>query len=298
MTGLAGRQLPTVQGSVAAAAAAALITVGAFAIAVNWFADGDSAAPGVLTGLVLVACGYGVMNWLGGVVRPAGVSLVLLGIPIMVGFGLNGQLNQAWQVLLLLALLWGIAYVAPISHGELSFLIGSLGATWALIVNRVAALADDDGVSSITPSFPTPGENDAAAYVSLAVGVVLLLAAYWLDRTGWAGTATGFISVGNLAFVIGVAGVLASFDGVVAPSLVVVVAGFAMTIVGAGSGRRFTAWLGAVGMAVGLIALIVDLFNPTTENPGGFGIAAIGVGVVIVGAVARLHAVRGERLPH
>ena len=128
---------------------------------------------------------------------------------------------------------------------------------------------------------PDVAGDDTVTYLSLFVGLVLLAAAWALDKDGWLGVATGFVVVGNVAFVTGVFGVAGTLESEAGRSILVIVAGAVLATVGSLGGRRFTTWLGGIGVTVGLIALISSFYD-SFDDGLSFGITSAVVGVVVI----------------
>jgi hypothetical protein len=101
------------------------------------------------------------------------------------------------------------------------------------------------------------GVGSGTGGLSLLVGVAYLAAALVLDRRRLAAAATAFVAAGNLALVSGIVAV--AFDeGVVVTALLGLALAVGLMGLGVTTGRRFTAWLGGIGLAVAVSALVGD----------------------------------------
>jgi len=283
------RPVPTLKGTVAAVGAVLAVT-GLMAIALDSH-DGSINELGIAFGLVATAAGYGILLRLDATVQPAGHTLIALGTLVTLGFALN-DLDAPTLLLALLAAAYIGQWAWGPARGSTILLTLGLLSLWAVVID---AGADDPspGVAEFGNTFePIPDTSftsggDTIAYVSLAIGALLLFGARALDRAGWLGVATSAIIVGDIAFVVGVFGVVATFDSDTLGSLLIIAAGLVMALVGATAGRRFTTWLGGIGALVGLIALIFTVFD--SSDALQFGIVAVVTGVAIVVAATIVH---------
>ena len=275
------RPEPTLRGAIAAAGGV-LVAFGFVIIGLDKYGTDGVKALGVALGVVLVVAGYGAILKLTASVRPAAVAMIALGIPIAVLFAFADNTDKSSLILLLLAVAWSAAYLGPHARGELVLLVGALGSLWGLLLD----LAASDGGSSEAfvvggGVVPDVAGDDTVTYLSLLVGLFLLAAAWALDKDGWLGVATGFVVVGNLAFVTGVFGVVGTLESEAGGSILVIVAGVVLATVGSLGGRRLTTWLGGIGVTVGLVALISSFYD-SFDDAVPFGIAAAVVGVVVI----------------
>lgn len=278
---------PTMKGSMVAAAAV-LAMVGLLAIAID-SNDSETNFVGIGLGLLALAAGHGALVALPANVRPAGVALIALGTATTVGFAFD-NLDSAALPLFLLAAAYGIQRALGPARGASVLLTLGLLSTWAFMLD----IAAGDGSSSGPLSFGDVSAPDSAftngdetvSYLSLILGIILLLGTRLLDGRGFHGTATSAVIVGDIAFVVGVFGVVAVFDDDALGSIIVIVAGLVLAFVGAGGERRFTTWLGGIGFLIGLLALLTTAVN--LDEATQFGIAAVVVGAGIVLGVAFL----------
>ncbi len=287
------RPEPTLRGALAAAAGV-LAVAGLVIIAGDaYFPDQSKLVP-IVCGLVAVAVGYGVVIKLDPPVRPAGVAMITLGTLFTV-VAIFDDIDSITLPLVLLAIAWGAQYGFGPARGELPLLVGALISLWVLVLD--AAESDSSSVDAeaifATPDTPITSSDDLVAYLSLGIGLLLLLAARALDKDGWHGAATGAVIVGDLAFLVGVFGVVGTLDSDEVGSLVVIAAGVVLAAIGAAGDRRFTTWLGGAGVFVGLIAFLSTIIEP--DEPVMLGLAAIVVGVLIVAGILLLDPARQNR---
>jgi hypothetical protein len=114
-----------------------------------------------------------------------------------------------------------------------------------------------------------------------------------LDRSGRHGTAVPFAVSG---FIATAAGILAAAPDVHAKGTgtLLIIVGAALATLGALASRRFTTWVWAAAVGVGVVVLVVD---SVSGNAAGGGIALIicGVALVLIGfGVARISGERAD----
>jgi hypothetical protein len=229
--------------------------------------DGTTAALALL-GVVGLAAAYAVLAFGSPLFRPAAIALLVVS-----GFSLASGLLHPTNYLspgtaVLLVLIYGAAYFAPLSKGRPVLLGATLLAFWQLVVASFDAEVRADGTTS--SSVP-------AVVLSLLLAVVFLAAALALDLRGLSGPATPFIVAGNVAalFAAAVMGVdvVAQFivsesDPVVVPALMIMVVGLLLSLLGSLTSRRFTLWHGAFIVAAGALALVTAMFETSTSVAG------------------------------
>lgn len=284
------RPEPTLRGSIVAAAAV-LAVAGLFAIAVD-SGDGGTNTIGIALGLIALGAGHALIVSLPPSVRPAGIALVALGTAMALSF-LFDDLESPSLLLFLLAVAYGAQWLLGPARGATTLLTLGLLSAWAFLLDTVAGDPTSSGPAiSLTDEIPVTGTStftsgdDTVSYVSLLIGIALLVATRALDARGFHGIATSAVIVGAIAFVVGVFGVVATFDDDVVGSVFVILAGLVLAFVGAGGGRRFTTWLGGIGLLIGLLALLSTAIDFDDAVP--FGIAAVIVGAGIILAAAYL----------
>jgi membrane protein implicated in regulation of membrane protease activity len=273
---------PTLRGSIVAAGAV-LTVAGLFAIALD-SGDGDTNLIGIALGLIAVGAGHVILVSLPPEVRPAGVALVALGTPMALGFLLD-DLDSPSLLLVMLAIAFGAQWLVGPARGASILLTLALLSTWAFLLDAVSSdSGSSDPVVALSdvsvPETTFTSGDDTVSYISLLIGIGLLIATRTLDGREFHGIATSAVIVGDIAFVIGVFGVVATFDDDAAGSVFVILAGLVLAFVGAGGGRRFTTWLGGIGLLIGLLALLSTAID--FDDAVQFGVAAIIVGVGIM----------------
>jgi hypothetical protein len=232
--------------------AALLAVAGAFVATgvLVWAVDivDDARLVAVALAALLVATGYVVIA-ARPTARPTGVVLVAAGAgavpPLLL---VDAETSSFTGVLVLMTLLWVGAWLAPLTKGR-PFLLGlALAGGWLLLVD---ATGDDLSPGPFLYRFA----SNTPAYVSLLVGSALLVVAWASDRRGRAVLATPFVAVGDVAVVVGAAGVMRDLSEA-GGSLFVVLVGVGVGLIGHLGARRFTTWLGAAVVAGGIVGLV------------------------------------------
>jgi len=279
------RPSPTIRGSLAAAAGV-LAMIGLIAIAID-SNDSDTNVIGIVLGLIAVGAGHGILVALPTRVRPAGVALITLGTAAALFFLFDDVDSPSLLLFLLAAAYLGQWVLGPARGATVLLTLGLLSA-WAFLLDLVAG--DSSSGSSISvsdvsvPDSAFTNGDDTVSYVSLIIGIGLLFATRTLDGKKFHGTATSAVIVGDIAFLVGVFGVVSTFDDDAAGSIFIIIAGLVLAFVGAGGTRRFTTWLGGVGVLVGLLSLLTTAIDLTDATQ--FGIVSIGVSAAIIATVA------------
>lgn len=282
------RPEPTLRGSVVAAAAV-LAVAGLLAFALD-AQDGDRVnVLGVVLGLFAAGAGHGALVTLPASVRPAGITAVVLGTLMVIAFVFQ-DVDAASLPLFVAIVAFGVQWVAGPARGASTLLTLTLLGIWAFLLDAVAG--DPSGPANavtfdevgVPGSDTVLGGDDAVSYLSLFMGIVLLSGVRALDRRGFRGTATSLVIVGDVAFVAGVLGVAGTFDGDTAAAFLVLVGSLVLAFVGAGGGRRFTTWLGGLGVLAGLVGLLSTAANPDSATQFGAIALIFGAGIVTVAA--------------
>ncbi|MDG2026862.1 MAG: hypothetical protein P8J50_07110 [Acidimicrobiales bacterium] len=73
-------------------------------------------------------------------------------------------------------------------------------------------------------------------------------------------------------------------DGDEAGSLLVLVSGIVMAICAAPGARRFSAWLGGIGVFAGMVSLIATVMEPDSAVQFGMVCIVVGAAVILAGA--------------
>ncbi|GJM37971.1 MAG: hypothetical protein DHS20C19_13380 [Acidimicrobiales bacterium] len=297
------RRAPSVKGAITAAAAV-LAWIGLMAIAVDNIEPDSTNVIGIFLGLLAAAVGHGIIVALNPEVRPAGVALIALGTVQALGFMFD-DLDSPTALLFLLVLAYAAQWAFGPARGAMTLLTLALLAGWAFVVDIAAGDPDggtvrdgsvflDDSFVNVPDSSFTRGD-DTVAYLSLLIGAGLLLAVRALDRRGWRGIATSAVIVGDIAFVVGVFGVLGTFESDSGGSMLVLAAGIVLALCAAPGGRRFSTWLGGIGVFAGLVALITTTMEPDSAVQFGLVCLLVGGAIVVAGAYIDLDSMRDNQ---
>ncbi|HEX8802833.1 MAG TPA: hypothetical protein VF743_01530, partial [Acidimicrobiales bacterium] len=276
---------------------------------------GDSAASGVADSgepdrtlgmclsLAVIAVGYALLvRFRHGPLAAAGVVAAALGVPVLVGFAtFDPGVAADPDVLLVLPIgvdaivlvslaAWLATYAwVPVARGRVFFLALSTFTLWLYVVEKVeegaAGYLLTLPYSSLlfpfaydyedAPELPDPTAIGAA---SLTVGVLYYVAAVALDRRRARGAATPFVAAGFAASAVGIAHVAGDLEAI-GTGLLLVLAGATLAVVGALHGRRFTTWVWAAGVGLGLLVVLSDVIS---DSAAGYGTAAIVLGAALV----------------
>jgi len=125
-----------------------------------------------------------------------------------------------------------------------------------------------------------------AAWVALALGVVLVLASAAADHVGWHGISTPMVFVGLVAAITGGIGV--TMDAGVLEYLVLGVAALLVMGVGAVTGRRATTWIAAALVAALVVATLDEALDPGADDTVLIGVAVLIAGIVAGGVAVSL----------
>lgn len=289
------RPSPTVKGSVAAAAAV-LAWLGTTIIAIDNLEPGSTNMVGVGLGLVGVVVGHAIVASLAPSVRPAGIALIALGTASTVVWVFD-DLDTPTAALFLLAGIYALQWARGPARGATALLALALLAAWGFVIDLAAGdpepadpfasdpFGTDDPFAGVPETSFTSGD-DTASYLSLLIGAALLVAVRALDRRGWHGVATAAVIVGDIAFVVGVFGVIGTLESDEAGSLLVLTAGVVLAVCAVPGERRLTAWLGGIGVFAGLLSLLISVMEP--DRAVQFGVVCIIIGAVVVAGAAFL----------
>jgi hypothetical protein len=281
------------------AAAGAFAVVGVVSFVVEVMSD-DPTVPGVAftAGLAIVALALGF--FVPGPIRSAGVTALVLSIPLVWGFGLfgdgNGGRGDVRGIYLLTLACYLVLYLVGWTRGRAIFLAGTLlfFASWLTFEvagsgsNSVIPFQSEVSNGSSTGGIGTSTNNlslsnasdttDSTATVALVLGIVFLGVGTVLDRRKLEGAATPFIAVGAFETIVG-AVVLGGNQSVLMGGLLALAAGAIVGIIGArGDRRRATTWIGVLVVFGGLVAVIVDI---APDSAWGVGAIAFGFAVAL-----------------
>jgi hypothetical protein len=135
---------------------------------------------------------------------------------------------------------------------------------------------------AITPDLGDIDEPDATTIglISIVFGVGYLYVRRLLDRSGYVGTALGFVPPGLLALVSGIAALGDELEAA-GTGIVFLVAGAFVAAGGAVAGRRGTTWVGGAMAGLGALLLVVDA-EPDTAGDAGVLLLLAGAALVVV----------------
>jgi hypothetical protein len=151
--------------------------------------------------------------------------------------------------------------------------------------------------SSLSP-FPRPrvslaSRNDKSfeiGAVSLLLGLAYLAGLYVFDRRGLDAFATAFVVPGALALFTGTTTLGNAAHHAWIGGLLTFAVGLVLGVVGHRTGRRFTAWAGGLGAAIGAVTIALDVSHVSRSTSSdnvklagpGLIVIAFGVGLVAV----------------
>jgi hypothetical protein len=300
----------------AAAGAFAVVAILAFVVEV---ASGDPTAPGVGFDGALAIAALVVGFRAPGPLRSAGVTILVLTVPIIWFFALFGSggggrselralyLLSLVTYLVLYAIGWTrgrailLAAALVFLAGWISFEVAGNNASVVPFQNQVstpfslpATSSSGSGTGSSldtsgTLNLDTTNESDDSSTTALVIGLVFLGAGALLDRRKLAGAATPFIAVGAIEALAG-AVALGGSKGTLAGGLLAAAAGIVVGVVGAmGDGRRASTWIGVLAIFGGLVAVLVDIAPNSAAGVGGIALGfAIGLGAIATFLAPRL----------
>jgi hypothetical protein len=319
------RRRPTVRLGTSLGAAGALVAVvGSWLVAGDsfgstGFGEEPSTALGTITGLALVATGWGAISMRRtGAVAAAGAVALVLGWPTFTFFvtydSLSGPSIDA--MLLVPALALTLAYLVGTGRGHPSTLGVALVLGWLFVVDKVGSLSNMGSAFFVVDPFasdpfaPDPFASDPFAsdpfasdpfgpssfsapdpttigLVSLLIGLGYLAAATLFDRQDRRGLATPFVPASILATVVGVLA-LGQDLGDVGLAMALIALGAGYQWFGSRRDRRASAWVGIAVLVWGVGLLIGEL----VEGARAGGVLAFLVGL---GLVAAAHAVEQQQ---
>ena len=308
----AQRPLPLAGGAIAGAGIAlavfgVIIWGGNYAITggSGAFGGGTRNALGIVLSLVVVALGYIVVaTTRTGPLATAGVAASALGVPTVLGF-ITLDLSSGTPIDLNVVfigsiLIWVFSYlVMPGARGH-GFYVGLSGiALWIYLVIKIEPnlfalpflAAERTFLGPDSPVSDPTRHLDALAAVSLILGALYYVSAFALDESERAGAATPFVVAGFPALLGGVL-FAANAVNLVGTGILLIVIGAALAMYGARARRRFTSWIWAAAMAVGVI---LEIGKALPDNDAAAGAAFVVVGVVLVLIGVAVSAALSER---
>jgi hypothetical protein len=219
-------------------------------------------------------------------VRAAAVGAGAVGLAGVVTSITWTNAGKGWAYLLL-ALAFLAAWALPGFFGRSLFL--GAGA-----LSLVAALGQ------ATSSSGSRLSNDVGAgrYVGgqgavfLIAAIALLALVFLLDRKGYRGTATALIIPALISTAVGIGDVV-SKSGQTGGSLLVILAGVVLALVGGYGERRATTWVGAAVASVGVVAFFFAVIKPDSVSKYSTMLLISGALLIVVPIV--VEAVRRSR---
>jgi hypothetical protein len=291
----------------AAAGAFLVVALVAFVIAAT---SDDPTAPGVIFSLLLIAGAWLGGAWVPGPLRSACTTVLALTVPVLwifafAGGGTFGR-DEFRGVLLLTTGSYLLLYLVGWTRGRGVFLAGTLlvlaswlafevagsgGAQLTPFGNGSSTSNGTFGSSSSSSSVSLAGDSgnvDAAAAVTMLLGLAYLAFGAAFDSRRWAGLATPFVAVGAYETITG-AVLLGAQDSTLTAGVLAIGAGVIVGFVASrGENRRATTWIGALAVLGGMVAIIADL-APGSAAVGGIAVAfALALGAVAVVLAPRL----------
>src|SRR3954453_21984943 len=278
---------------VLAGAGAALLLVGAFVLAAQYYGDGvdvtldDSGLGGsgggsrrflgVVLFLAITAAGYAAaIVRQRGPVATAGAVAAAFGVPLTIGFLtldasdlFRGQYPFSVDAVFLLSIGAWLAdyFLVPGLRGRALFL--GAAAIWIFGYLALKASGGDSLAEAGGAVFGGTGGGDTGAVtgVGLVFGLTYYAIAAVLDRQGRPGAAVALVVAGFDATVGGVLGG-ASDMGLAGTGTLLLFLGAGLTWYGAHNGRRFTAWAWGTGFALGFLLIIAKIFDDSYTGGG------------------------------
>lgn len=164
-----------------------------------------------------------------------GLPLILAGIAMVILWACPGF--RARPSVLAAAVLWTVlGVILLIVQSDLQDQITGMG------VNAVEDVANDAG------------------FITMLIGIGLLVVGRTFDRKLWPNLATPFVGVGIFSLILGTFGYLSRDElGDVWSAILVVILSLAVITVGTSGKRRATTWIATFFLAIGFITLITSI---------------------------------------
>lgn len=278
-----------------AGAGGALVALGVVVLAGERWADTRRPGLSVLLAAAVVAAGLVGMMQPANHLRAAAAAAAGLAAPGLAFFLVAGDGVPSFRQFAVVSgvMLAAMYLVGPwrghTFHLAILAVAGWLAAVALVDISPWSGLPRGDAFRSLSSVV-----TDAGA-VSMVVGVVYLLAGWWLDREDLKGMATPLLGVGSAALLLG-ALVVGQSEGDVAGGVLAVASGAALCAVGAVTSRRGTTWAGLVAVALGVIALVDAAAGDESVVLGSVLLAAAGAALVGLAprVGARLHPAAGS----
>jgi hypothetical protein len=260
---------------------------------------------GIALSLLTVAAGYALaIRVRTGPLATAGVASSALGVPVLLGFVTftahpsSGPPFSFDAVVLVSIAVWLLSYaVVPGTRGHGFYLGLASTLLWVYVVEKAvpAVFSPIRIVGSFLPTglgFAANGPDwGTVSLLSFLFGLGYYAIMVVLDRAGRSGAGVPLAVSG---FIATVAGIAAASPGVhpKGTGALLIVVGLVLSFVGARSVRRFTTWIWAAGVGIGVLVLVGDSLR---DNASGAGVTLIACGVVLVAAGVALARLLPER---
>jgi hypothetical protein len=251
-------------------------------------------APGALLCLGVVLGGYLLtFAYRTGPLHAVGIAATLLALPPFLFFSLYDS-NSLPPVPLATALFvtaatWLVSYLVAPGRGHALYLGTGLIAAWLWAMEATEHILTTPFQTVTSGSlFFSPDDSTVVnvhspdlhtlALMSFIFGIGALIDAVIVERHGYRGMATPLLFTG----VVTLAAAIAFISGDAQESGtggLAILAGLAVLLIGATSGRRLTTWAGGAGVAIGA-GLLVDTL--AGDSPRGAGLSLVVAGVIVV----------------
>ncbi|HVM52834.1 MAG TPA: hypothetical protein VM262_06520 [Acidimicrobiales bacterium] len=127
-----------------------------------------------------------------------------------------------------------------------------------------------------------PPDFTDVAVISLLFGIGYAVVGLLLSRRGYAGAGTPFAAVSIAALALGVQLIAPDLEQV-GTGVLAIALGIGLAAVGAASGRRVTAWVGAAGVGLGAIAVLQKGVDGSSASAQSGAFLLLGIAVVCAG---------------
>lgn len=243
---------------------------------------------GAALALAVTAVGYLLVARNDGPLAAAGVAASALGVPVLMSFLTiePSRLSFSADPVVLVSLLaWSASYLLfPRTRGHVFYLGLATYVLWLYVLDKVAPSALGRAVSTSVVTVGGAPDWTSVGAVSLLFGLGYYVFTFALDRSGYAGAATGFVVAAFAATVGGVAALAAQF-GQAGTGVLLVVLGAVLAWFAARSARRFTTWAWCAAVAVGIVLVVADAIGTAHASAAGIVLIVIGACVVAIAHV-------------
>ncbi|MCU1502130.1 MAG: hypothetical protein JWM12_1484 [Ilumatobacteraceae bacterium] len=241
-----------------------------------------------VAGILLIAAGLALRLWLPHQreLRSAAVGIGVVGI-VSIGAAIVGDNVDGAGGFLLVGLLFVAAWALPGFRGAPIMLgLGALSLVFAL-----GSAASGSGEQSVG-SLGVGSVGNYQGSVFLVAAAALLGLVYALDRAGFRGVGTSLVVAALVAAVVGAASTVSKLDDT-GGTLLIVLVGLVVCIVGSHGERRATTWYGAAMASIGVVAFLVAAIGPSSQSE--IATVAVFAGVILVVVPLVISGVRASR---